>query len=219
MFNRIVASPVLVRVVPFAAFVILTLLQGQFGEASQYWLYALKTVVGAWLLWLVRSQVKEMKWNLSWEAVVVGVGVFLVWVGLDGFYPMIGERTGSFNPIHTYGSGSALAVLFIAVRTIGSSLVVPPLEEVFYRSLIYRYIIKQDFMSIPLNRFHWRAFVFAGVIFGIGHYEWLPGILCAFAYQGLVIRKNRLGDAITAHAITNFLLALWIIFRPAYHFW
>jgi uncharacterized protein len=219
MFNKILASPILVRVVPFAVFAFLTMLQCRFGEGAQYWIYALKTIVGAWLLWQLRHYVKEMKWSFSWEAAVVGVGIFMVWVGLDGCYPMLAERTCSFNPLSTYGSGSAMAIIFIAVRIIGSSLVVPPLEEVFYRSFIYRFLIKSNFPEVSLNRFEWRAFLIAGVIFGIGHYEWLPGILCAFAFQWLVIRKGRLGDAMTAHAITNFLLAIWIITHRAYYFW
>jgi CAAX prenyl protease-like protein len=160
-----------------------------------------------------------MRWRFSWEAVVVGVAVFVAWVGLDGHYPMLAERSGGFNPNSSYGPGSMLAITFIFVRIAGSSLVVPPLEEIFYRSFIYRYLIKSDFLKISLDRLEWRAFLIAGVIFGIGHYEWLPGILCAFAYQGLVCRKNRLGDAITAHAITNFLLGLWVITRGAYQFW
>jgi CAAX prenyl protease-like protein len=219
MFKKIFASPVLVRVIPFAVFAALTMLQGRLGDASQYWIYALKTVIGAWLLWLVFPYVKEMRWKLSWEAVIVGIAVFVVWVGLDGYYPLLAERAGSFNPQRTYGDGSVLALVFIIVRMIGSSLVVPPLEEVFYRSFSYRFLIKSDFLNVPLNRMNWRAFLIGGAIFGFGHYEWLPGILCAFAYQGLVIRKNRLGDAITAHAVTNFLLSLWVLARHAYYFW
>ncbi len=219
MFNKIFSSPVLARAIPFAAFAVLTMVQGCFGDTPQYWIYALKTAIGAWLLWMVRPYVQEMRWKFSWEAAVVGVAVFLAWVGLEGHYPMLAQRTGSFNPQHTYGTGSVMAATFLAVRTIGSSLVVPPLEEIFYRSFIYRYLIESDFLKIPLGRIDWRAFLITGAVFGIGHYEWLPGILCAFAYQGLVCRKNRLGDAITAHAITNFLLALWVIFRPAYYFW
>lgn len=219
MFNKIFASPILVRVIPFAAFAALTVCQGWLGDTSQYWIYALKTVVGAWLLWLVRPYVKELRWKLSWEAVAVGVAVFVVWIGLDGYYPMLAERTESFNPNSTYGAGSILAITFMVVRMAGSSLVVPPLEEIFYRSFIYRYLIKSDFLSVSLGRLDWRAFLIAGAIFGIGHYEWLPGILCAFAYQGLVCRKSRLGDAITAHAVTNFLLGLWVIARGAYQFW
>jgi CAAX prenyl protease-like protein len=219
MFNKIFKSPILVRVVPFAAFAALTMLQGQLGLTSQYWIYGLKTIFGAWLLWLVRPYVKEMRWKFSWEAVLAGVAVFVAWVGLDGLYPMLAERSEGFNPNETFGAGSLLAIAFILVRIAGSSLVVPPLEEIFYRSFIYRYLVKSDFLKIPLGHFEWRAFLIAGVVFGIAHYEWLPGILCAFAYQGLVCRKDRLGDAITAHAITNFLLGLWVVTQGAYHFW
>jgi CAAX prenyl protease-like protein len=219
MFNKIFASPTLVRVIPFGVFAALTVFQSWLGDTSQYWIYALKTVVGAWLLWLIRPYVKELRWKLSWEAVLVGVAVFAAWVGLDGHYPMIAERAEGFNPALTYGSGSVLALAFTAVRIVGSSLVVPPLEEVFYRSFIYRYLIKSDFLSISLGRLDWRAFLIAGAIFGIGHYEWLPGVLCAFAFQGLVCCKNRLGDAITAHAVTNFLLGLWVVAQNAYQFW
>ena len=47
----------------------------------------------------------------------------------------------------------------------------------------------------------------------------LAGILCGAAFQWLVLRKNRLGDAMTAHAITNFLLGVWIVWRGAWNFW
>jgi len=211
-------SPVLARVLPFAAFALLTVCQGWFGEVPQYWIYALKTLLSAWLLWQVRSHAKEMRWNFSWEAVVVGIVIFAAWVGLDGYYPMLVHRSGAFNPPRTFGGGST-AWIFIGIRLAGSSVVVPPLEEVFYRSFLYRYAVSPDFLSVPLNRFDWKAFLLVGAVFGAGHFEWLAGILCAFAYQALVIRKNRLGDAMTAHAITNFLLGVWVVGRNAYYFW
>jgi hypothetical protein len=105
------------------------------------------------------------------------------------------------------------------VRIAGSSLVVPPLEEVFFRSFVYRYVTKADFLSEPLGRFNARAFVITSVLFGLEHQQWLAGILCGFAYQGLVCRKKRLGDAITAHAITNFLLGVWVAWRGEWQFW
>jgi len=218
-FQSLPYFPYLVRIIPFAVFAALTLAQGQFGETGAYWIYALKTLVGAWLIWIVRAHVKEMRWNISWESIVAGVAVFIVWVGLDGFYPMLGERSGAFNPLKSYGEGSAIAWTFIAVRVFGSSLLVPMLEEVFYRSFLYRCLIKSDFISVPLKSFNLIAFLIVCAGFGLSHYEWLPGVLCAVVYQGLVIRKGRLGDAITAHAITNFLLGLWVVFQSAYHFW
>jgi CAAX prenyl protease-like protein len=90
---------------------------------------------------------------------------------------------------------------------------------VFYRSFVYRYIAKPDFQTVPIGQFFWTPFIVTSVMFGFGHHEWLAGILCGFAYQGLVCWKKRLGDAIAAHAITNFLLGIWVVHRNAWHFW
>jgi CAAX prenyl protease-like protein len=105
------------------------------------------------------------------------------------------------------------------VRVAGASFVVPQLEEVFFRSFLYRYLVKPDFQSVPLRHFAPAAFLLTSAVFAFEHQEWLPGLLCGFAYQGLVLRKKRLGDAITAHAITNFLLGVWVVWRGAWQFW
>ena len=211
-------SPLMARVAPFVIFLALTFCQGQFGAASAYWFYFAKTLVAVWLIWEMRPLVPEMRWAVSWEAVIVGVGVCVMWVGLDRFYPQF--KTGViWNPHLQFGENSGLAWLMIAIRTLGSTFVVPPLEEVFYRSFLYRYLAKPDFLSVPLNRFLPVPFFVTAAIFGLSHYQWLAGILCGLAYQWLVWRKNRLGDAMTAHAITNFLLSLWVVWRGAWQFW
>ena len=72
---------------------------------------------------------------------------------------------------------------------------------------------------MPVGVFAWTPFLLTSVLFGFEHREWLAGILCGFAYQGLVCWKGRLGDVITAHAITNFLLSVWVVARGAWGFW
>jgi CAAX prenyl protease-like protein len=211
-------SPLMPRVAPFIIFLVLTSGQGQFGAVSAYWLYFAKTLVAVWLIWEMRPLVSEMRWAMSWEAVVVGVGVFVMWVGLDRFYPQF-KTSVIWNPHLQFGENSLLAWLMIVTRTLGSTFVVPPLEEVFYRSFLYRYFAKPDFLSVPLNRFLPLPFFATAAIFGLTHFQWLAGILCGLAYQWLVLRKNRLGDAMTAHAITNFLLSLWVVWRGAWQFW
>jgi hypothetical protein len=212
-------NPAIVRVAPFVVFLALTFCQGKLGPASAYWFYLAKTLVGAWLIWEMRPFVSEMRWAFSWEAVVVGMGIFAIWVGLDPYYPkfLTGGATG--NPGDQFGVGSALAWFFIAVHVVGMTFVVPPLEEVFYRSFLYRYVAKPDFLSVRLNQFLPWSFVVTAAVFGLVHPEWLPGIICGAAYQWLVLRKNRLGDAMTAHAITNFLLGMWIVWKHAWNFW
>jgi len=217
--KKLAGSPMAARVAPFLIFLALTVCQGQFGATSAYWFYFSKTFVGAWLVWEMRPLVWEMRWAFTWEAVVVGVGIFAVWVGLDPFYPHLMKNAIAWNPNGPFGENSPVAWLMIVARMLGSTLVVPQLEEVFYRSFLYRYIANQNFLSVPLNKFLPWPFVATAVVFGFAHNEWLAGILCGAAYQWLVLRKNRLGDAMTAHAITNFLLGAWIIWRGAWHFW
>lgn len=223
-------SPAAARVAPFLIFLLLTCLQGRFGPASAYWFYLAKTLAGVWLILEMRPVVAELRWAFSVEAVAAGVLVCVMWVGVNsgwttqsGLWPRLGLAHSPappavvWNPEAQFGPG--LAACFIVVRLLGSALVVPPIEEAFYRSFLYRYLADQNFLNIPLNRFLPRPFLATALIFGVSHNEWLAGILCGMAYQWLVLRKNRLGDAMTAHAITNFLLGLWVVWRHAWNFW
>lgn len=213
------SSAVAAHVAPFFIFVLLTACQGYFGAASAYWFYLAKTITGAWLIWEMRPFVSEMRWAISWEAITIGILIFAVWVGLDKFYPKIFHAVATGNPNDVFGNDSALAWFFIAVHILGMTFVVPPLEEVFYRSFLYRFIASPNFLSVPLNKFLPLPFFATAIVFGFSHNEWLAGILCGAAYQWLALRKNRLGDAMTAHAITNLLLGLWIVWRHDWHFW
>lgn len=215
-------SPEFARVMPLVVFAALTAFQGHLGKGSDYWLYLLKTVVVGWMVWELRPCLQEMRWQISWEAVAVGVAVFALWVGLDGHYPRLAklEAGTGWNPRQPLGQGSAAAWFCIVGRMAGSTLVVPPVEEVFYRSFLYRYFVNTNFRAMPFNQFHALSFIVTSVIFGLMHAErWLAAILCGLAYQGLALRKNRLGDAMTAHGLTNFLLGLWVVWKGAWHFW
>lgn len=220
--DLLAGSPAKARVAPFAIFLGLTFLQGQFGVESKYWMYAVKTLVGAALIWAVWPLVPEMRWKMSWEAVVAGILVFALWVGLDPFYPKMGKPVPEedlWNPFKQFGEGSAVAWAIVAVRILGSGFVVPPLEEAFYRSFVYRYLINPDFEKVALTVRNGMSFAITAIIFGFAHYQWLGGILCAVIYQALVIRKGRLGDAMTAHAITNILLGIWVVWKKDWIFW
>lgn len=217
-----------VRVVPFVVFLLITGLQGRLGESSKFWIYALKVPVGAGMIWAVWASIPEMRWKWSWEALGAGVGVFVLWIGLDlviawmqtvpSFHRLPGQSE-PWNPHLQYGANSTAAWFFIMTRLIGSGLIVPPLEEVFYRSLIYRWIIRPDFTAVSLKQFHAGAFLISSALFALEHREWLAGVLCGMVYQGLVLRKGRLGDAIAAHTVTNVLLGLYVVGRGAWLYW
>ncbi len=215
-------SPIHARVAPYVLIVLLTVVQDYFEGPARYWLYLAKLLVGAWCIWEMRELVPEMRWAISIEAVLVGVLVFAMWVGLDPFYPKFSflfSVGNPWNPVKQYEGATAWGWFFVAVRTVGSALVVPPIEETFYRSFLYRYFVRLDFTNMPLKQVHWLSLLVTSLLFGVAHYQWLAGFLCGLAFQWLVWRKNRLGDAMTAHAIANFLLGLWIPWQGAWHFW
>lgn len=221
-----ITSPLWARVLPFLVFAGLTTFQGSIGEAGRYWIYLAKSIAGAGILWAVWPVVKEARWSFSLEGILVGVGVFLVWVFLDPYYRKLDEifptifkgGTEPWNPFRHFGQ-TGLAWFFVMVRILGSTIIVPPIEELFYRSFLYRYIIKPDFESVPLKRLHWPAFIIVALVFGLVHREWLAGILCGAAYQYLVLRHNRLNEAMLAHAVTNLLLGSWVVWKGAWQFW
>src|SRR5580698_8002474 len=137
-------SPVTARVAPFVVFVALTVAQGRFSPDSAYWFYLAKTLVGIWLIAEIYPLVTEMRWAFGWEAIAVGIGIFAVWVGVSGEWTTqdsLWVKLGlahapkmppaEWNPHEHFGHG--LAGLFIIIRILGSTWVVPPLEEVFYR--------------------------------------------------------------------------------------
>lgn len=219
---KLQTSPIHARVVPFVLIATFAFLRGPDSGEYRYWLYLAEMLVGLWCICEMRSLVPEMRFAVSWEAVAVGIFVFVVWIGLDPYYhkfSFLGDRQNPWNPFKQYGDGAAMGWFFVAVRTFGSALVVPPIEEAFFRSFLYRYFVRLDFMDMPFNRLHWLSLVVTSVIFGFLHYEWLAGTLCGLSYQWLVLRKNRLGDAMTAHAITNFLLGIWVVRDGAWQFW
>jgi len=218
--QKLASAPEYPRIAPFAVYAVLGALQGESGTASHYWVYVLKTLIAAWVLWEARPLLEELHLKFSWEALVVGMAIFVIWVGLDGLYPRLCDPGAGSNPHTQFGQGSALAWFMALFHLLGSTLVAPPSEELFYRSFLYRYFVKLDFQKMPFNRFHPLSFVVTSLIFGLMHPAWwVAGILCGFAYQGLVVYKNRLGDAIVAHALTNFLLGLWVIYKGAWAFW
>ncbi len=224
--SKLQASPLLARVLPFVVFLALTSCQGSLGTESHFWVYLAKCVVGVWLIRVTWPLVSEMRWVISFEALLTGTLVFILWVTLDVPYTKFSQPDDSWNLQKQFAAAPVMVWVFAGVRIAGSTLLVPMLEEVFYRSFLYRYILAPNWMLTAHNSFAVKPFLITSIVFGFTHQHWLAGIACGMIYQLLVIRTNRIGDAITAHAVTNLLLGVWVITqgfgyaeKPQWHFW
>ena len=104
------------------------------------------------------------------------------------------------------------------VKLIGSAFVIAPVEELFFRSFLYRWLQRRDFLSVPLSRFDLSAFLWMIFLFTLEHDRPLAAALAGAIYGLLAIRVN-LASAIVAHVTTNLLLALYVIHQNAWAFW
>ena len=103
-------------------------------------------------------------------------------------------------------------------KLIGSAFVIAPVEEVFFRSFLYRWLQKRDFRAVPLSRFNLSAFLWMVFLFTLEHDRPLAAALAGALYGFAAIRWG-LASAIAAHVTTNLLLALHVIFSNSWAFW
>jgi len=104
------------------------------------------------------------------------------------------------------------------VKLIGSAFVIAPVEEVFFRSFLYRRLQARDFRAVPLSRFDLSAFLWMVFLFTLEHDRPVVAALAGAAYGLLAIRFG-LGSAIVAHVVTNLMLGLHVIYRGEWWFW
>ena len=156
----------------------------------EMWLYPIKTVAVLGLLlffWPQYRELKETIVNGAGEAaltVIVGLLVYLAWVRMDWSWAMQGDGTAAgYDP---FRAGTGPGIVLAVIRIFGASIVVPVMEELFWRSFLIRYLINSKFESIPLGTFSLFSFVATVVLFGLEHDLWLAGMMAGVAYTGLL---------------------------------
>lgn len=183
-------------------------------------IYPVKTAaVVAALIWAWRSydEVARERLTPSDTALSIGVGVlvFVLWINMDWTFAFMGEPT-VYDPTTL---SPTLFSLFIAVRLFGASVVVPVFEEIFWRSLVLRYIIDPDFTNVPIGRFTWSSFLIASVLFGLEHFLVVAGIVAGLLYNLLLYKTRSIWHCIIAHGVTNLLLGLYVLQTGEWRFW
>ncbi len=210
------------RILPFAvyiAFIVIADLLGRAGMADLRWLYAVKIgIVAAILAFYWRQYTELAHWDLRPAAlllsVIAGVVVLVLWINLDAGWMVVGASAG-FDP----HEGERINWLLVAVRVAGAALVVPVMEELFWRSWLMRWIASADFLDRPPAHVGVRAFVVTMVLFGVEHNQWLAGMVAGSAYAWLYMRNGSLWSAVIAHGVTNGLLGAWIIATGEWTYW
>ena len=185
----------------------------------KYWVFPLQTVLcGALLVWFWKTYEWGAKWHVI-TAVLTGLVVLALWISPQW---LLGaeHRTDGFNP-GLFAGSAALYWGTLILRFVRLVIVVPLLEEIFWRGFLLRYLIKEDFTKVPFGTFSWFSFGVVTVMFGLAHFgpDFIPAILTGAIYNLLAVKTRSLKCCVLAHAVTNLGLGLYIMQTGQWGFW
>ncbi|MEO7085296.1 MAG: CAAX prenyl protease-related protein [Gemmatimonadaceae bacterium] len=160
-----------------------------------------------------------------WVAsIALGVAVCALWVAPDAIFPgwrnfwlfqnsVTGHLKTSIPP-------QELTTLMLVLRTSRAALLVPILEELFWRGWLVRWLQDQPFTKVPLGQFTALAFWASAILFAAEHGPfWEVGLLCGMIYNWWMWRTKSLGDLMIVHGVTNLALSLYVIYTQKLMFW
>ena len=159
------------------------------------------------------------------QSILLGIAVCVLWVAPDQLFP--GYRThwlfqnALTGQVKTSIDAALLASpLVLIFRTIRAVILVPIIEELFWRAWLMRWLIKPDFTTVPLGAYSAQAFWITAVLFASEHGPfWEVGLLCGVIYNWWMIKTKSLGDLILTHGVTNLCLSLFTIATKQWQYW
>jgi CAAX prenyl protease-like protein len=186
---------------------------------TAYWVYPLQTALcGGVVLWF-RPDYEFRRPQKVWFALAIGALGFGIWIAPQqflGFSP----RVAGFDP-EVFGRGSKLYCAMVLLRFLRLVVVVPLVEEIFWRGFLLRYLINERFTTVPVGAFSWLSFLAVTLAFGFTHSrpDWIAAFICGALYNIVAYRTGSLVSCIIAHALTNLLLGVWIMQTRQWGFW
>lgn len=222
------SRPVAARTLPLGVYAFFLLLASALGWSQQHlnlslsdsrWLYPLKVgCVALVLFWFAKDYIELRVWPALWHVLLgllLGALVFFAWIHLDMPWAKLGNSVG-FDPRDSKGE---LDLGLTAFRVAGAVVVVPLMEELFWRAWLMRWLERSEFLTLDARRVGPRALCLSAVFFGMGHTLWLAGVMAGLVYGALYIATRNIWPSIVAHAMTNAMLAWWVLSRQQWSFW
>ncbi len=226
--------PIWAHVLPFVAWLFIFQMLGD----PAGWKYAVRSVLCLGIFfyfrpwrWYARLEVKNLP-----LAVGVGLAVFIVWIAGEtawmGQWPMLQEwymRIGFMPPwslpeLDVEMARAAYAPDMVgwpltAVRILGSAFVIGIIEEFFWRGFLYRWLLAKDFLSVDPGKLDLPMFLLVALVFGVEHNRWLVGVLAGLAYGWMYLRTRDIWAVSIAHALTNLVLGIYVVWAEQWAFW
>jgi CAAX prenyl protease-like protein len=187
--------------------------------------YATKTVITAFLLYLCWPAFTKIDWRWWKLGIVMGIVGVVQWIAMEKlllhFWPSYPRaHLDVLNPYETIPN-PGLRLLFLVFRWLGPTLVVPFMEELFWRDWLWRVTLApNDFKLAKVGEWDAKAFLVVSALFASVHPQmWITALVWGMLIGLLLVRTKSLGACIVMHGVTNFLLGAWVLWRHDWMFW
>lgn len=193
---------------------------------SQTYEFGLRCVILGAVLWFCSREVISFRLSRPLESLAIGVVVFFIWIGPDALIPGYRQSWLFSNAITQFGApgpsapGSEMDVLAIIFRVIRAVVLVPIIEELFWRAWALRWIADPDFEKMPLGSYTRMSFFLVALLFAAEHgVYWEVGLVCGLIYNWWMGKTRSLGDLIFTHAVTNGCLCAYVLIARKWEYW
>lgn len=217
--------PAVPYIAPFLTFIAIMAVEKATGLPTA-WTYSLRVVLTLVVLLAVSRAPLSARPVRPLASIALGALVFVLWIAPDVVFGSGYRHFWLFQNALTGAAASSIPVglrgnvWFLALRTASCALLVPPVEELFWRGWAMRWLIASDFNKIPLGAYQASAFWLVALMFGAEHGPyWEVGLATGVIYNWWVVRTRTLADCIIAHAVTNGLLSAYVLWTGQFQYW
>jgi len=211
-------------VAPFAAFMLLLVLAPYWPWDPRLEQYVRVAILAA-VIWFFSRPVLDFRCAAPLQSIAVGIGIWLLWIAPDTLFPgyrqhwlftnSITGKVASSIPPEALGATGVLVF-----RTLRAALLVPILEELFWRGWLMRWLINPDFEKVKLGTYSLSAVLITAVLFASEHGPfWEVGLLTGLIWGLWMVKTKRLGDLFLTHGVANLCLSLFTIYTGRWEYW
>jgi CAAX prenyl protease-like protein len=193
--------------------------------------YALRIALTIIAMSLVWPAYRQFPWRVSGLSLAVGAFGAVVWIGLATLQrdalPLpaaaaqwLGGVRAGYDPLTSFREQPLALAGFLAVRFLGLALIVPIIEEFFLRGFLMRFVMQADWWNVTIGSVSTAAIVAMLAYALLTHPSEMLAALAWFSLvTWLVARTKNVWDAVAAHAVTNLLLGVWVLWSRQWWLW
>ncbi len=177
-------------------------------QAPEMWIYPLQVVACAAYIWRIRRDVQwraPLRYCLA--GALVGIAGIAAWLVpyLAGWIP----DDGGFEPSLVFGADTGAVVVAYFFRFARAALIVPIVEEFFWRGYLMRWCVNRDFpQTVPLGQGSLVSYIVVTAAFILAHnpVDYAGAFVYGSLAYALVVRTRCLLPVVIMHAVANFIM-------------